>query len=219
MKYLKVLLPFLAFVNASCGSCQHSTSSSTDSTADSLQASDSRNYDSDVNDSPSDTTSDVSSCTESNCSVSDASSLPDMVKKPEAFTVSGDTWEITLQPEWSRIRASTPEVMVEAVSNEHKVVLFFLKEKFSGTQDKYVIFALGGLRDSGATLMSAKSVVVNGIGFVLVEAARGKTKTWNWITTKNGFGYGFSCGGSEILAVLDEQFAACHEAASSLKLK
>lgn len=83
------------------------------------------------------------------------------------------------------------------MSTSPKSLVVLIEEPFEGSFDEYAIVAILGARRSGATVHSAKQVTVNGTNFVLVESSKDSITIWMWVTTKDGRGFGLSCGGPD----------------------
>lgn len=134
--------------------------------------------------------------------------LPDPVTMVDASTpevnttpvvpvlvVSQENWSFTLPShDWiSGSDDSGPSALV--INDSLKNLVAFMKEEFPGTMQDYALFAVRGMRGAGATLVSSSIVTVNGTNFVLVESNKGSVRVFQWLTVKDHFGYGLSCGG------------------------
>lgn len=133
---------------------------------------------------------------------------PPPVKNP--LTISESGWEFTLPSDgWKRLMTDSggPAVLVNP-SNGNLIVV--TTAAFDGSMDVLTLEALRGTRESGATVTSTKQVTLNGHNFVLIEAFKGNTKVWMWVTINSGHTFAFSCGGTgdqrELCAVISTTF-------------
>jgi hypothetical protein len=114
-----------------------------------------------------------------------------------AVTVKQDGLELTLpSAEWVAVESPPPhaQAWMNAVKKNGVVVV---GEEYTGSYESYVLFALRGIKDSGAQVASAKQVEINGQKFVLVESSKNNIRVWLWVALVGGHGYGVSCGGPD----------------------
>lgn len=111
----------------------------------------------------------------------------DLIKK--------DTWELTLPLGFKEKTKSKPGVDLITYSERDQALVVVTKEKFAGKFEEYVIVALRNAKDTGAKVESTKTVDSEGKKFILLEMTKNDIKVWSLVTTKDGFGYGVSCGG------------------------
>lgn len=130
--------------------------------------------------------------------------------------VKGDTWQINLPLGLQRKPIPKAEIVLSAFLHKDKVLVFLLKEKFAGTFEQYTLHSLRGIKDTGSTIQSSAMVELNGTKFSLLQTIKDDVKIWNLVTTKNGFGYGLSCGGS---ASYDATHIICTSITSTFTLK
>lgn len=112
------------------------------------------------------------------------------------LTITGSGWEFTLPSDgWKRLEteAGGPVVLMNPSSGN---LIVMTSTVFDGTLDVLTLEAIRGTRDSKATILSTKQVVLNGHNFALIEAFKGDTKVWMWVAVNGGHAFAFSCGGS-----------------------
>lgn len=133
-------------------------------------------------------------------------------------TVSGAGYEFVVPSDW--VKMDLPEdpdgIEVLLVNDKKNNLVLLAKEKFSGTSSEYVLEALRGIKAAGATFNSAKQVELNEVQFVLIDSDKSGVSMWLWVTVRNGYGYGLSCGG---LATDESHKSICFNIASSLILQ
>lgn len=131
------------------------------------------------------------------CLATSSATCPDQAEPSniKVEVVKGDGWEVTLPVGFQNQVVTKPNVALQSYSEKDKVLAVVLKEKFAGTFEQYVLVSLRGIRDAGAKVQSTKTVDADGKKFILVEAEKNDVKVWSLVTTKDGFGYGLSCGG------------------------
>jgi len=134
------------------------------------------------------------------------------------LTFKGEHWEFTLPSEgWKGFGEETPPGTVVLI-NPSLMNLVILEERvFPGTLDVLALNNLRSIRNSGATVLSAKQVDVNGHKFVLVEAVKDSNKVWIWMATTGTNAIGFSCGGSATAPT--DLSVVCSGIANTLKIK
>lgn len=134
---------------------------------------------------------------------------------PTTVTVKLDNAEFTL-PDGGWTQVQNPPAHSTAYLNMGKKnIVILVSEDYPGTYEQYVLMALRGIKDAGATINSAKQVDVNGNKFVLVESSKNGITAWMWVTWKSNHGYGFSCGGPTSDA---SQKDLCSNVAGTLKI-
>ena len=109
--------------------------------------------------------------------------------------VKGSTWEITLPSGFKEKSKPKPEVELVTYSERDKALVVVTKEKFSGNFEEYVLMNLRKVKDTGARVEATKTVDADGKKFVQLEMMKDDVKIWSLVTTKDGLGYGVSCGG------------------------
>lgn len=137
---------------------------------------------------------------------------------PQAQLFSDINWELTIPFGWDAITSVSPPPEVKvAVSNLlYNNIIVFEQEKFSGSYEEYVVFALRGVTDTGARLISTTTVTLNGDTVFLLNSEKNGVTAWMWVTTKNGYGYALSCAGKTID---NWNHGICFNVFNSLKLK
>jgi hypothetical protein len=112
-------------------------------------------------------------------------------------TVKQEGLELTLpSAEWVAVQNPPPHSQAFMnMSKKNGVVV--VGEEYTGTYESYVLFALRGIKDSGAQVASAKQVEINGQKFVLVESSKNNIRVWLWVALVGKHGYGVSCGGPD----------------------
>ena len=132
-------------------------------------------------------------------------------------TVSADHWSVTLPDNsWTRINPDETGDDTAVLVNSSLMNMIIVEQKdFPGTLDVFALVNIRALRNSGAQLVSAKQVEIDGHKFVLVEASKGNNKAWMWMAVEGGHGFGLTCGGPA--EANHEQL--CAGIAATLKLK
>lgn len=137
---------------------------------------------------------------------------------PDFKTLSKNGWELTVSQEWDELTIEDEELQPELVLGnevEHNLIIL-VKDPFPGLTPEYVLEALKGFKEAGATVNASKEVELNGEKFVFLDTARQGVRMWFWILVKGGFGYALSCGGPEVET---HHESICNNVAKSLKIK
>lgn len=133
---------------------------------------------------------------------------------PTTITVKGDSWEFVLPADGWKALNEAPTNSTAFVNPTKNNLVVMVSEAFPGTYDQYVIMAVRGAKDAGATIKSTKQVEVNGHKFVLIESSKDNISVWMWVSLVNGQGYTLACGGPTDPA----QQELCTGIASTLKI-
>ncbi len=134
------------------------------------------------------------------------------------LTFKGERWEFTLPGDgWKGMGEGDmgPNTVV-LINPTLMGIIVFEEKSFPGTLDVLALNNLRAMRNSGATIVSAKQTPVNGHNFVLVEATKNTNRVWMWMTANGTYAHAFSCGGPETAPGLRE---VCFTTASTIKLK
>jgi len=132
-------------------------------------------------------------------------------------TISQENWQFTLTgPGWAPMSANSPDIKVAMKNDDLEMLVFLVKEPTNATYAEYVLGTIRAIRSQHVNITSASQVVVNGNKFVLVTVKGGSQSLYAWITTKDGFGYAFTCGGT---TNVDAGAAPCEAIASTLQIK
>lgn len=206
MKHLTLVLTLLTIFSlsfiSSCSSCQSSTTANntcdggdcssptpTSSSYGSGQGAASTGNEVELEDNSNNT----SICLpEANLTCTDTNTTSNKVN-----VIKEDGWQITLPVEFEKRSSSKKEVVLSAYSDKNKVLLVVMKENFTGKFEEYVLTNVRNIRGTGAKILSTKTVDSEGKTFILIESMKNDIKIWSLASTKNGFGYGVSCGGPE----------------------
>lgn len=129
---------------------------------------------------------DGGNCDANSCSVPPANNK-EFSDENWSFTVPGDTWTLTPPP--------SPELKVMAINQDLGCLLLFLKEPTTSDYASYAVDAIRSFAQDDVVINSVHQVMINSIKFVKVQVSTEDTVVWTWLTVKNGFGYGLSCGG------------------------
>lgn len=136
---------------------------------------------------------------------------------PNPLTFKGERWEFTLPGEgWKGFGEDTGPNTVVLINPSLMGIIVFEEKNFPGTLDVLSLNNLRAMRNSGATIVSAKQTQINGHNFVLVEATKNSNRVWMWMTANGTFAHAFSCGGPDAAPGLRE---LCAATASTIKLK
>lgn len=112
-----------------------------------------------------------------------------------AENVKRENWSITLIGEsWSSRDIDSDQIKLSMENHDVMCLVFVVKESTTDSFGAYVISTIRGFSDTGSTIDSVKIVQVNNQKFVLTQLNKDDEVVWVWMTVKNGFGYGFTCG-------------------------
>jgi hypothetical protein len=89
-------------------------------------------------------------------------------------------------------------------------------EVFSSSYEEYVLEGIRFLKDRGAFVQSAVPVIINDQQMTLVESSTQGVVAYFWVTTKEGYGYTFTCGGLETSTTVKSM---CSELAKTFQIK
>lgn len=127
--------------------------------------------------------------------------------------ITHENMSVTLPgPGWNKLESE--DIMSAYLNTNLKNIVILGKEPFTGTHDAYIIKAIMGARNAGATVLSSKQVTINGRYFILIEATKNMVNDWIWTTWEDGVGYGLTCAGPMEASPHD----LCFGIASTLKL-
>jgi hypothetical protein len=68
---------------------------------------------------------------------------------------------------------------------------------YTSSYEEFVLEGIRSVRDQGGVVQSSEKVNINGQDMAVVESSKDGVIAWFWMTTKNGIGYTFTCGGPE----------------------
>lgn len=142
--------------------------------------------------------------------------------KDNSVKFQNDDWQFSVpSDEWAKVPVNEEGVQLVLRNPNKNNLIVFIKEKFEGSTEQYVLLAIRGLKEAGGTFVSAKNNEVNGNKFVLVESSKQSpnTRIWMSITTKSGNGYALTCGGPVPENQDDAQKTLCSQIISTLKIK
>ena len=155
------------------------------------------------------------SCNQTN-NVADAQVVDAQTECPMDRVLEKDNINLTLPMTWGEEPNSRKTVLLVAIEPKLESLLVLTKEPYTGTFDQFAIDSIRGLRSGDAGLVGTSSVELNGSPFVLAETTKDGLTMLEWITVKDGFGYGLSCGGPEVNS--DKHVEACQKIATSLTI-
>lgn len=153
---------------------------------------------------------------------------PDVINIPQQTMITQENWTVTLVgDDWELNEPSIPEIKLSAFSAETNTLVLLIKEPTELTLPGYAISTIRVFLSDGATLQSAKQVLIGGQKFILVNMTRSFEIVWAWITVKDGIGYGLTCGsdlseldaGSNIGQAVVSQQKICTDVAESLDIQ
>jgi hypothetical protein len=161
------------------------------------------------------------SCEGGSCSLPYVAPMPEardtLVQENWLFSVPSGGWtqDSTLIPD----AAPSPEVKLVLINDTKNCIVLFVKEKTDNNFSEYVLGNVQTFGKKGNIVSYAKQVVINNNKFVEVEIDRAPATLWVWLTVKDGFGYGFSCGGNNINDAGTELQDLCHGISETLEIK
>ena len=134
--------------------------------------------------------------------------------------VSQDNWKFSLIGDgWETIEL--PSLGIKNVNkNELKnCSLMFIKEPTTDTYSEYVIASIRTFSAQYSHINEVDQVIINDNNFVKVAINNDSTIVWTWISMKNGFGYGFICGGDVDIDAGNSVHDLCQEIAKTIEIK
>ncbi len=158
----------------------------------------------------------IISCTSCNTSKSDPPIIH--IEGSSKVTVAKDNWSFVLpSKDWEAQQQDAGLVAdVLLINSQLHNIIIFLKEKFSGSLEEYSLLSIRGLAQAGGTFVKATELEINGNQFLKIESVKGSARGLIYLSVKNGFGYGFSCGGLDLEG---SQERICSEVSSTLQIK
>lgn len=157
-------------------------------------------------------TKNVPSCDGGPCALPEAAPVRDVLAQDNwKFSVSGEGW-ISMKP-------PIPQIRLASRNPAKNCMLLLIKEPTSQTFQEYVIENVRNLAAAGNEVRSIKQVVINGNKFVDVQLTDNRSTIWLWITVKDGYGYGFSCGGPNVSDAGTPSSDFCQDVANTLEIK
>ena len=123
--------------------------------------------------------------------------LPEQPAPPPIHTenVGQENWSFTLLGNgWSPRALDTNEIKLALENHGAMCMIFVVKEETTDSFGAYVLGTIRGFSEGGATIDAVKMVMINGQKFVLTQVDHRDEVIWVWVTVKDGFGYGFTCG-------------------------
>ena len=120
---------------------------------------------------------------------------------------------------WAMAQIPVEEVRLAIKNDSQNCSALLIKEGTTVSYGQYVIAVVRSFVAEGDQVSSAKQVVVNGNKFVLIQANRDHLTVWTWVTVKDGFGYGFSCGGEVMADAGSSLHDLCQDVANTLEIK
>jgi hypothetical protein len=159
---------------------------------------------------------DASPCTETSCrapklAASNDSIMDTIGKENCQFSLPGSGWKAAKYPN------DTIKVMM--VNESLDTILFLAKEETKESFADYIINTLRTFHAAGATVVSAKQVILNGAPFILVNAIENDRRILSWITVQKGFGYVFTCAVQSEEDGSNTDFDRCVAVANTLSIK
>lgn len=82
-------------------------------------------------------------------------------------------------------------------NSSNKELISLDAEVYASSYEEYVLEAIRFLKERNAVVQTATSVSLNGQQVTMLESSTQGVVAYFWITTKNGYGYTFTCGGLE----------------------
>ena len=116
------------------------------------------------------------------CNPHHASSSSGGAPSPETGIVQGDTWQISVPPQFKNKTPSQKNIVLSKVSEEDRVLLVLLEESYHGTYDDYTLGSVRSFKEGGASVVSNKSLEMNGSKFLSLEVMKGDIKILNLIS-------------------------------------
>ena len=141
---------------------------------------------------------------------------------PEAAIIVSETKEyansefkLSVPVNWSEITKHQDDVQYMAGNIDSKSLLMVIKEPYNRTYDEYIIANIRSVKQNGVKVANVSELTSNGTKFALIKAYQDDITVLMWITVKDGFGWGFSCGG----LVGDASMSECEAMFNSFVLK
>ena len=147
---------------------------------------------------PAPTAPELHDCDAGSCSLRDAAVAGETTAgTPETKEVFGEeNWQFTVNgPGWERTKSNSPDIKLVIANEKQECLVLILKEQTNDSFGQYIIGSIRAFVISGYRVSAIKQVKLNNIPFVEVQINGTDATVWAWIAVKDGFGYGFSCGG------------------------
>jgi hypothetical protein len=161
-------------------------------------------------------------CEDGSCSVPHvALPIPEardtLVQENWLFSVPSGGWtqDNNLIPD----AAPSPEIKLVLINDSKNCIVLFVKEKTNNNFSEYILGNVQTFGQKGNTVNYVKQVIINDNKFVEVQIDRASATLWVWLTAKDGFGYGFSCGGNNVTDAGTELQDLCHNISETLEIK
>ena len=154
-----------------------------------------------------------SGCDDERCALLASPEVRDILAQENwQFSVPGEGW-VAMDP-------PAPETKVVTRNESKNCLIIFLKE---GGQAKYADYVVGSIRgfvENGSTIVEIDQVEIHGNKYGKVHLVKASLNIWAWLTTKDGFGYGFTCGGEVDPTTKDNSLAdLCQNVANTVEIK
>jgi hypothetical protein len=136
--------------------------------------------------------------------------------------IAEDNWRFILPSDgWAKKASPDPDIKIVLINPNDKRMVLFLKS--AGATDKYATTALRAMMSTGLIVSQTTPVMINGLQFLEAQVNRPGTPNitaWMWLASKNGFGYGFMCGGSSAtVGDIQDHHDFCKGIASTIQIK
>ena len=134
--------------------------------------------------------------------------------------IVGDNWQLTLSGSGWQKEQPTNDGIKAAYSNSGKECsVMFIKNETDLSLMDYVISLVVTLKNFGIDAPEITDIKINDLNAILITARLSGKTMYIWAITKNGFGYGFSCGGAIDSTLVNRELKFCSDMASSIEIK
>jgi hypothetical protein len=143
-------------------------------------------------------TTELHDCDAGSCALPEAAVAGESAAgAPQAREVFGEeNWQFSTPfSGWERTKSNSPDIKLVLANAKEECLVIILKEETGDSFGQYIIGSIRAFVVSGYRVSAIKQVKLNNIPFVEVQINSSDATVWAWITVKDGFGYGFSCGG------------------------
>lgn len=133
--------------------------------------------------------------------------------------MSKENWEVYLPPgEWADSEDISPTLGFATLNLEKSCVVILGKDETDASYSDFVVGTLKFFVDKGARFHYVRHVTINNQKFITCEFDKTGEIVWMWLTTKDGFAYGLTCGGDDMDAG-DNIRQFCQSIAPTIKIK
>ena len=134
--------------------------------------------------------------------------------------VVGDNWKLLLSGTgWQKQQPANDGIKAVYSNDEKECLVMFIKNKTDLSLMDYVISMVGTLKNFGIDSPEITDIRLNDLNAILITTRLSGKTMYIWAITKNGFGYGFSCGGASDPTLIKQELDFCSDMARTIEIK